>query len=308
MKGKENYQRKDLLIKLAVIISTGVLNAVALNMFLIPAHVFSAGMNGVAQLISGAADMFAGIKIDTGLLIFICNIPVFILGWLKLGKGATFYSLLTVASVSFLTVLVPKVVVTENIMLNAIVGGVLVGIGAGLCLKYGFTTGGMDLLSLIISKSTGKTVGSLIFFMNLIIILFAGVLYDWESALFTIVSIFCLSQVVDVIHTNSQKITVFIVSPNHSQDILVKIRETVMRGTTLMPIRGGYSGQEGNMIMIVLNRYELYDVERIVGETDPTAFMNVIPTQMVMGNYWTEEQQKEMMSQRKQQEIELLEK
>ena len=66
MKGKENYQRRDLLIKLAVIILTGVLNAVALNMFLIPAHVFSAGMNGVAQLISGAADMFAGVKIDTG--------------------------------------------------------------------------------------------------------------------------------------------------------------------------------------------------------------------------------------------------
>ncbi|MGY3746929.1 YitT family protein [Vagococcus salmoninarum] len=283
--------KNELLSKIGVVILAGILAAVSLNMFLIPANVFSAGMNGISQLVSGAFEMYLGIKIDTGLLIFLLNVPIFIISWLKLGKSATVFSFLTVLSISVTTMIIPQQVVTDNALMNAIVGGVLVGFGAGLCLKLGFTTGGLDVISLVIAKTTGRSVGSLLFSMNLLIIIVAGMMYDWEAALYTIISIYCLTQVVDMIHTGSQKVTAFIVS-NKSEIVIKEIKENVARGMTLMPSRGGYTNLESTMIMMVVSRYELFDLEKAVYSVDPNAFINITPTQSVMGMYWNEDQQK----------------
>lgn len=281
----------ELMMKIAVVIVTGLLVSVSLNMFLIPANVFSAGLNGVSQLVSGAFAMYLGITVDTGLLIFVLNIPIFIISWLKLGRSATVFSFLTVVSISFMTMIMPKYVVTDNVLMNALVGGVLVGLGAGLCLKFGFTTGGFDVISLVIAKTTGRSVGSLLFFMNLVIILISGLMYDWESALFTIISIYSLTQVIDVVHTGSQKVTAFIVS-SKSAEVVNEIKANITRGMTLLPSRGGYTDQESTMIMMVISRYELFDLEKSVYTIDPNAFINITPTQSVMGMYWNEDQQK----------------
>lgn len=292
----------ELITKIAIILVTGVLSAISLNMFLIPANVFSAGMNGISQLVSGAFEMYLGINVDTGLLIFLLNIPIFILSWVKLGKSATIYSFLTVLSISVTTMLVPQVVVTDNVLMNSIVGGVLVGIGAGLCLKFGFTTGGLDVISLVIAKTTGKSVGSLMFAMNLLIIFIAGVMYNWESALFTIISIYCLTQVIDVIHTGSQKVTAMIIS-HQSELVIAELKANVTRGMTLLPARGGYTNQESTMIIMVVSRYELFELEKAVYTTDPNAFINLMPTQGVMGMYWNEDQQKAFSESQRRQQI-----
>ncbi len=299
-RGYSWLMENELMTKIAVILLTGVLSAISLNMFLIPANVFSAGMNGVSQLVSGAFEMYLGAKVDTGVLIFILNIPIFIISWLKLGRSATIYSFLTVSSISIITLLVPQVVVTDNALMNAIVGGVLVGIGAGLCLKFGFTTGGLDVIALVIGKTTGKSVGSLMFAMNLLIIFIAGMMYNWESALFTIISIYCLTQVIDVIHTGSQKVTAMIIS--HQSELVVnELKANITRGMTLLPARGGYTNKESTMIIMVVSRYELFELEKSVYTIDPNAFINIMPTQNVMGMYWNEDQQKAFMQSQKEQ-------
>ncbi|MBO0471998.1 YitT family protein [Enterococcus sp. DIV0242_7C1] len=286
-----SYKQNELLKKFAVIFITGILAAVGLNFFLIPARVFSAGMNGVAQIIATLLYTHFSITIDTGLFILLLNIPIFVLGFIKLGKESTIFSFLNVAWISVVTMFLPIVVITENPLMNAIVGGVLIGIGAGLSLKMGFTTGGMDVISLVLSKTTGKTVGNYMFMLNGIIVAVAGVVFDWESALYTIISIYCLTQVVDTIHTSHQKITAMIVTVN-PETVAQAISKEMVRGMTLLPSIGGYSGVEGRMIMMVITRYELYDLEQIVYSVDENAFMNILPTQSVLGRFANEDEQR----------------
>lgn len=285
-----NYQKNEEIKKILVIFISGILAAISLNFFLTPAKVFSAGMNGVAQIIASLLHNHLAINLDTGIFILLLNIPIFILGFLKLGKESTIYSFINVAWISIMTVLLPVKVITDNPLMNAIVGGVLIGIGAGLSLKMGFTTGGMDVISLILSKTTGKTVGNFMFMLNGIIITIAGFVFDWESALYTIISIYCMTQVVDAIHTSHQKITAMIVT-NDPNRVVEAISKEMVRGMTILPSYGGYSGEENRMIMMVITRYELYDLEQIVYIMDENAFMNIVPTQSVLGRFANEDEQ-----------------
>ncbi|MBO0475795.1 YitT family protein [Vagococcus sp. DIV0080] len=279
--------------KSLIVIFAGLVLAVALNLFLIPANVFSAGVNGMAQLLSGILLTSFGIKLDTGIIIFIMNIPIAILGWIKLGKSATIFSLLTVLSVTIMTLIVPVTEVTNNQLMNGIVGGVLTGVAVGVTMKYGFSTGGMDIVSLILSKTTGRTVGSLMLIINIFIIGTAGFVFDWESALYTIISIFCTTQVVDSIHTSHQKVTAFIITTKQ-EEVIHSIQTEILRGMTLLPGTGVYSRKETSVIMIVVTKYELYALEQAVYLSDQNAFINIVPTQTVMGSFWNEDQQKQM--------------
>lgn len=284
-------QRSELIKRIFVIILTGFTGAMGLNMFLIPAQVFSAGMNGIAQILATLLYNHLSITIDTGLFIFLLNLPVFALGFWKLGKEATIFSFINVAVASAITMILPVYTVTDNPLMNAIVGGVLIGIGAGLSLKMGFTTGGMDIVSLVLSRTTGRTVGRYIFALNSIIVAVAGFLFNWESALYTIISIYCMTQVIDALHTSHQKVTAMIITTN-SDAVVQGIAEQMARGMTLLPSIGGYSKAEGRMIMMVITRYELYDLEQIVHSIDENAFMNIVPTQTVLGRFANEDEQR----------------
>ena len=285
------YQRNESIKKIAVMAITALTSAVGLNFFLIPAKVFSAGMNGIAQIIATLLYTNLGIHINTGIFILFLNIPVFILGFVKLGKQSTILSFINVIGISVVTMFVPIVTVTTNPLMNAIMGGVLVGVGAGLSLKMGFNTGGMDIISLILSKTTGKTVGNFMFLLNGIIVLLAGFVFNWESALYTISSIYGLSQVVDMIHTSHQKVTAMIVT-TRPEAVALEVSQQIARGMTLLPSIGGYSGAEGRMIMMVITRYELYDLEQAVYSIDENAFVNILPTQSVLGRFANEDEQR----------------
>ncbi|MDT2814799.1 YitT family protein [Vagococcus carniphilus] len=286
------YEQNEMIKKIVIVIFSGVIMGIALNMFLIPANVFSAGVNGIAQLVSGILEMSFNMNLDTGILIFIMNIPIAILGWVKLGKSATIYSLLTVVSVTIMTLIVPVIEVTDNQLLSGIVGGVLTGVAVGMTMKYGFSTGGMDIVSLVLAKTTGRTVGSLMLIINAFIVATAGFVFDWESALYTIISIFCTTQVVDTIHTSHQKVTAFI-STTKPDEVVHSIQQELIRGMTLLPGKGAYSKNNVSVIMIVVTKYELYELEQATYIVDENAFINIVPTQTVLGSFWNEDQQKE---------------
>ncbi|MBO0488013.1 YitT family protein [Vagococcus fluvialis] len=287
------YQQNELIKKSAIVIFAGVILAVALNLFLIPANVFSAGVNGLAQLFSGILLNSFDIKLDTGILIFLMNIPIAILGWIKLGKSATIFSLLTVLSVTIMTLIIPVVEITDNQLMNGIVGGVLTGVAVGLTMKFGFSTGGMDIVSLVLSKTTGRSVGSLMMIINAFIIATAGFVFDWESALFTVISIYGTTQVVDRIHTSHQKVTAFVIT-SKPEEVIHSIQNEIVRGMTLLPGTGVYSRKETSVIMTVVTKYELYALEQAVYLADQNSFINILPTQTIVGNFWNEDQQNEM--------------
>lgn len=268
--------------KTVVVIFGALLNAVGLNLFMIPADVYASGFTGIAQLLSSVIKEYTPLYISTGVLLLLLNIPVAILGWKKVGKSFTLYSLLSVAATTVFLSIVPLYPLSEDILLNAVFGGVIVAIGVGITLKYGASTGGLDIVAMILSRMKDKPVGTYFFILNGIIIFTAGLLYGWEKALYTLVTLYASTRVIDTIHTRHEKLTAMIIT-KEADDLKKAIHAKMVRGITMVPAKGAFTNEQKDMLMIVITRYELYNLEKIIKEVDPKAFTNIIQTTGIFG-------------------------
>ncbi len=268
--------------KVIVVLIGALLNSIGLNLFLIPANVYASGFTGISQLLSSVLEQYTPFSISTGVLLLLLNIPVAILGWLKVGRSFTIYSFFSVAATTFFLGIVPLESLSEDILLNAVFGGVISAVGVGLTLKYGASTGGLDIIAMILSRMNDKPVGTYFFILNGIIIFTAGLLYGWEKALYTLVTLYVTTRVIDAIHTRHVKHTAMIVS-NKGEELKKAIHSKLVRGITTIPAKGGFTNETKDMLIIVITRYELYDLERIIKDVDPHAFTNIIQTTGIFG-------------------------
>ncbi|THE11231.1 YitT family protein [Bacillus timonensis] len=268
--------------KVFIVIVGALLNAAALNLFLIPADVYSSGFTGVSQLLFRILGDYTPLHISTGVILLLLNIPVAILGWKKVGKGFTLYSFVSVALTTLFLSIIPLERISNDILLNAVFGAVIQAIGIGLTLKWGASTGGLDIIALVLSKSKDKPIGTYIFTLNGLIIITAGFLFGWEKALYTLVALYVLTRVIDTVHTSHVKVSALIVTKK-AEELKKAIHSKLVRGITVIPAKGAFSSEPKDMLMIVLTRYELYDLERIIKEVDPHAFTNIVQTVGVYG-------------------------
>jgi len=268
--------------KLVIVIIGALLNAISLNLFLIPADVYASGFTGAAQLVSRTLEEFTPFYISTGLLLLILNIPVALLGWFKVGKTFTLYSFISVAATTFFLTIIPIIHLSQDILLNAVFGGVIAAVGIGFTLKWGASTGGLDIVAMVLSRMKDRPVGSYIFILNSVIIITAGLLYGWEKALYTLVTLYVSTRVIDAIHTRHEKLTAMIVTQK-ADELKNAIHEKLVRGITTIPAKGAFTNQNKDLMMIVITRYELFDLERIIKNVDPNAFTNIIETAGIFG-------------------------
>lgn len=269
--------------RIFIVILGALLNAIALNLFLIGANVYASGFTGVAQLLSTVfTDVLNIHGISTGIILFILNIPVAILGWLKVGKGFTIYSFFSVVCTTIFLELIPILRLSNDIMLNAVFGGVIGGIGVGITLKWGASTGGSDIIAMVMSRVKDKPIGSYLMLINGLIIVLAGIINEPENALYTLLALYVSTRVIDGIHTRHEKVTAMIVT-RMADELQKEIHNTMTRGITILPARGAYTKEDKDMMVLVITRYELYDLERIINEVDPNAFTNVVQTTGVFG-------------------------
>ncbi|HEX7064455.1 MAG TPA: YitT family protein [Bacillales bacterium] len=270
----------------AIVIIGALLNAASLDLFLIPAHVYASGFTGIAQLLSSLLRN-TPIALSTGILLFLLNIPVAYLGWKRVGKRFTLYSFFSVAMTTLFLEIFPVHAISDNILLNAIFGGVLGAIGVGITLKWGASTGGSDIIALVLSRMKDRPIGLYFFALNGIITLSAGLLFGWEKALYTLVAIYASSRVIDAIHTRHQKLTAMIIT-GKGGEIQKAIHDKMVRGITRVPAKGAFRGEDKEMLMIVITRYELYDLEMTINEVDPHAFTNIVQTAGIFGFFRTD--------------------
>lgn len=268
--------------RITIVILGSLLIAISLNFFLIDANVYSSGFTGAAQLISSVFNDFFNIKISTGVLLFLLNVPVLILGWFKVGRGFTIYSIVSVVCMTLFLEVLPILSITSDIILNAVVGGVIGGAGVGIVLKIGASTGGMDIVAMILSRMRDKPIGTYFLILNGIIIAMAGFLYEPENALYTMLTLYITTVVIDAIHTRHEKVTAMIVT-SKAEELQNAIHGKMIRGITILPAKGAYTGADINMLYLVITRYELYDLENIIKEIDPQAFTNIIQTAGIFG-------------------------
>lgn len=265
-------------MKNLIVIIGSFIVAFAFNFFLVPYGILSSGISGIAILI-GLITPF-----DIGLMNLLLNVPLIILGYFKLGKVLTLNTLICVLSLSFFLSLLPVVPLADNILLSTIFGGIIGGAGIGVILKYSGTSGGLDIIAIILSRTTNLPVGALLTGMNGIIVLVSGAAFDWNIALYTLLSIFLTGKVIDTIHTNHIKLTMQIVT-SKGEEIREELLKSIYRGITIMEGMGGYTKETKQILMMVVTRYETTQIKKIVRAHDEKAFINIFETVEVDGEF-----------------------
>lgn len=265
--------------RLPVIILASILLAFAYNMFLLPSQIISGGVSGIAMIIGFLT------PVNTGLIIFLLNIPIFILGLIFLGRKFVIYSIISVFVTSLAMYIIPlESLVNSDVLLSSVFGGVISGIAIGLIFKMGGSTGGFDIIGMLITKKKDLSLGNIFFTLNAIIIFIAGFIFGWELALYTMISIYASGKVIDVIHTQHVKLTIMIIS-SKGEEIRDQLLQRLYRGITIVDGQGAYTKEPRKVLITVITRYQLHDVKQIVRETDPNAFVNVMETVEVFGYF-----------------------
>ncbi|MBC5636423.1 YitT family protein [Ornithinibacillus sp. BX22] len=265
-------------MKNIIVIIGSFIVAFAFNFFLVPFGILSSGVSGIAILIGLITPL------DIGILTFIFNLPLLLLGYVKLGKRITVNTLICVVSLSFFLYILPVVAITDDILLSTIFGGIIGGIGVGIILKYSGTSGGLDIIAIIISRNSNISVGLLLTGMNGVIVLLSGAIFSWDIALYTLLSIYLTGKVIDAIHTSHIKLTMQIVTSKGDQ-IRKELLQSVYRGITITEGFGGYTEEKKQILMMVVTRYETVKIKEIVRQHDDKAFINIFQTVEIDGEF-----------------------
>lgn len=268
-------------IRNAVVIVLGAaLIAAGFNLFLVPLHLLSGGVSGLAMLTAYFTPL------DIGTMYLAYNVPLLIAGLFLLGRRFIGLSILSVAATTWFIALIPSPdkLLSSDTLLSAVFGGVLVGIGSGISFRVGGSSGGFDIVGSIVTRFRDFPVGNVIVGLNGIVILAMGYLDgNWDLALASMVSIYITGKVVDLIHISHIKVTLFIITDK--TEALLERLLTLPRGVTLMKTQGAFSHKEKDMLMTVTTRYELAELREIIKQTDPAAFVNIVETVGVMGAF-----------------------
>lgn len=279
-------------IDILIVVIVAALYAFTLNFFMVPGHIYSGGVMGFSQLLTYFLNNHTDIgnNIQAGTINLILNIPIIILGFIRLGRRFTTLTLMIVVGISIFSEMIPVTEISDNPLLNGVVGGALAGAAVGFAVKAGMSAGGTDIISLVLNQLYGVNVGSMNLMINFFVFVGAGFIYTWEFALFTLISMFTTSRVIDTIHTNDHRLTVFIVT-QRAEEVAQSIFSELRRGITILDGKGGYTKTPTQVMMIVANRYELSTLEAAILEGDPKAFINIVQSTKVVGNYLSKYQQ-----------------
>ena len=263
----------------------GFLSAIAVNFFFQPGHVYSSGATGLAQILSVLSQRFIGFTIPVSLTFYAMNIPLMIVAWYQIGHKFTIFTFITVSMSSLFIQLVPVVTLTNDPIMNALFGGVVMGTGIGFALRSNISSGGTDIVSLTIRKRTGKNVGSISFFVNGTIMLIAGLTFGWKYALYSMITIFVSSRVTDAVFTKQKRMQAMIVT-SHPDAIVEKIHKKLNRGATIIHnAEGTYNHQEKAVLLTVITRAEFNEFKYIMKKADPQAFITISENVHIIGYF-----------------------
>ncbi|MCG6880075.1 MAG: YitT family protein [Deltaproteobacteria bacterium] len=269
---------KQVLWNLLLMAVGSTICAVAVKGILLPQQFFGAGVTGVALVIHYLFPPFPMSAIYLTL-----NIPIFALGWFYVGRRFFFYSiggmLFFSGALQWINVLVP----VHDKILSAILAGIITGLGAGITLRSLGSGGGLDILSVILLKRFSVRLGTTMLSMNSLVLLVGAILFSLDAALYTLIFIFVSSYIINLVVMGlSQRKAVMIISPQWER-ISREIVTLVHRGLTIVKGKGGYSGQEVQIIYTVVAFQELPRLKRLIRSIDPNVFMVVSGTLEVMG-------------------------
>ncbi|WP_315906577.1 YitT family protein [Priestia koreensis] len=262
---------KSAVLKRTIFITFGaILMALGLEVFLVPNNVIDGGITGISIMLSHITGL------SLGIFLFLLNLPFFFLGYKQIGKTFAFSTLYGIVVLSVSTVLLHDVPgVTQDTLLATVFGGIALGVGVGIVIRYGGSLDGTEILAILFNKKLPFSVGEIIMFMNLFILSAAGFVYTWDRAMYSLIAYFIAYKTIDVVVQGlDESKSAWIISDAY-QDIGEAIMARLGRGVTYLNGEGAYTGDDKKVVFCVITRLEEAKLKSLVEDHDPNAFLAV---------------------------------
>lgn len=267
----------NLIVRLFFLAFGAFIAGFGLEGFLIPNNMIDGGIVGISIMLSTLT------KLNLGALIICINIPFIFLALKKLGKLFVAQTLYAIAMLGVSVNVFHDHHATDDILLATVFGGVVLGIGVGIVLRNNAAMDGTEILSIRLAKKSGFSIGEIIMFFNIFIYTGAGFLYGWDKAMYSVLVYFITYKVIDIVLEGLNESKSVNIISNKSELIGNAIMEKLDIGITYLSGRGGYTGEEKNIIYCVVSRLELAKLKELIKLIDPTAFIAVESVHEVEG-------------------------
>ena len=271
--------------KFIIIIIAAFFMALNIKTFVRTGGLYPGGATGLTILIQRVGETYFGISLPYSLINILMNaIPIYI-GFRFIGKKFTIFSCMMIILVGLFTDLIPGYIITEDILLISIFGGMINGFFASICLNTNATAVGTDFIAIFLSEKLGMDSFNIILGFNAIILLIAGYLFGWDKALYSIIFQYASTVVIHNMYKKFQQGTLFIVT-NKPNEICDTISEITNHSATILEGEGSYEHCERNVVYSVVSRAETRKLIRAVKKVDSTAFVNLIRTEELAGRFY----------------------
>ncbi|WP_379154546.1 YitT family protein [Paenibacillus sp. sgz5001063] len=266
----EAFKRARLIQRIVMIVLGSAMMSVALEIFLVPNQLIDGGITGISIMISHI------FHIPLGIILTLLNLPFLVIGYKQIGKTFALSTLFAVVLMSIGTQLLhPVAPLTGEPLLAAVFGGVILGVGVGLVVRYGGSLDGTEIVAILVSKKLPFSVGEVVMFFNLFILSGAGFVFGWNNAMFSLIAYYIAFKVIDVtLEGLDQSKSVWIISDKF-RDIGEALTERLGRGVTYLDGEGGFSGDNKKVIFVVITRLEEAKLKAIVEDWDTEAFVAI---------------------------------
>lgn len=285
-KVKNEQEWKKHLISIVCVCIASLIMSINIKSFVRAGNLIPGGFTGLSLLIQRAIALFFNISIPYSIINISLNaIPAFI-GFKTIGKKFTSYSVLMIVMNSFLVDLIPVTPITYDPLLVSVFGGILNGIAITIALHGRASSGGTDFIAVYLSNKLKQSSWNIVFGLNVIILLTAGILFGFEEAMYSIIFQFVSTQMIERFHQRDQKVTLFIITD--SDELEKELMAYTHHGVTRLEGQGCYLKENKAFLYTVVSADEVKDVVSLIKKIDPRVFINAVKSQGVTGRFYQE--------------------
>ena len=256
-----------------------IITAIGVSYFLIPAKIAAGGVSGLATVVYHLTSL------PVGVTMLLLNIPLFLLSWRIIGPVFGAKTLFGTLAMSVFVDIFNQFAVppTEDLLLAAIYGGVLSGIGLGIAFRAGGSTGGTDMAAQLVARFFPTSVGQALLLVDGVVIVLAGIAFGPELAMYALIAVFITTKTVDLVQEGQSYAKACLIISDDPETIGQRIMEHLERGVTILDGKGMYTKHEREVLLAIVSRMEIAAVKRIVAETDKKAFVIISDVHEVLG-------------------------
>jgi len=275
---KERHHLLKIVRRFIFLFFGALIAAVGLEIFLVPNNIIDGGIVGISMITSILT------KIPLGALTFTLNVPFLFIGYKQIGKTFVISSLFSITVFSaFIQILHPIEGITSDVLLATVFGGIILGAGVGIIIRYGGSLDGTEIIAIILTKYTMFSIGQIVMGFNIVIFSCAALVLGWDRALYSMLAYFVAHKAIDIIIEGFDEAKAVMIVTDNGEDIAETISARLGRGVTIMEGQGGFSKEKKIILYSVVTRLEISKLRSIIYEKDENAFVTINDVSDVMG-------------------------